>query len=243
MKILLVGYGKMGHMVEQVAHRRGHKIAGVIDSAEPGAWSAGEPEKADIAIEFSTPQSAVDNLRRCFEAHLPVVCGTTGWYDRMDEVRELCDKHGTALFYASNFSIGVYIFDQINARLAEIMEGYPSYDVSMEEIHHIHKQDYPSGTALTLAHTILEHLHRKKGSVAYLNSEPQPHLEDRITIHSLREGEVPGTHRVCYSSEVDEIRLEHVAKGREGFALGAVVAAEFLLGKHGVYTMRDLMHF
>lgn len=243
MKVLLIGYGKMGRAIHEILCQRNHQVVGIVDTHRNDEWEQALRKEPEVAIEFSTPGSAVNNLLHCFEKGIPVVCGTTGWYDRLEEVKGRCERHQSGLFYASNFSIGVYLFDRINAFLASLMDRYPQYDVSIEEIHHVHKLDYPSGTALTLANSITDSLARKSRSVAYLNTLPPASAPEELLIHSIREAEVPGTHRVTYTSEVDDIRLEHVAKGRGGFALGAVLAAEFLVTRKGVFTMKDLMQF
>lgn len=232
----------MGRLIEQIALQRGHHIVATIDNNTPQPWPAEWLQTSDVAIEFTTPNAAPHNIKNCIQAHLPIVCGTTGWYDHLPQIKALCTQHQGTLFYASNFSVGVYLFNQLNIYLAKLMERFSAYDVSMEEIHHCHKLDYPSGTALTLAEGIMENLLRKKNIVTYLNNNPKPKTEDTdLAIHAVRTGEVPGTHRVDYTSEVDEIHLEHRAKGRDGFALGAVLAAEFLLQKKGIFTMQDLM--
>ncbi len=222
MKIALIGYGKMGHAVEAYAAERGHAVVCRIDKDDP--WPEGIA--ADVAVEFTTPATAVDNLKRCFEAGLPVVCGTTGWYDRYEEVCAACRCAGGRLLTATNFSIGMNIMFALNEHLARLMQGQP-YTVDIAETHHIHKLDKPSGTAITLQQQIVESGKRK--------------AED-IPIASYREGEVPGTHTVKYDSTVDTLYLTHEAHNRVGLAQGAVVAAEWLAGAEaGVYTMRDVL--
>lgn len=235
MKIALLGYGKMGREVEKTAIERNHEIALTID-IENATWHPSEIIGIDAAIEFSTPGSAVDNILKCFEANVPVVVGTTGWLDRFEEIKETCIEKEQALFYASNFSIGVNIFFEINRKLAQLMDTQPGYDVSMEEIHHIHKLDAPSGTAITIAEDIISNVKRKQ---EWVNAESNE--EDKIGITSAREGEVPGTHSINYDSPEDHIQIMHKAKGRKGFALGAVLAAEWIIGKQGVFSMKDLM--
>ncbi len=191
-----------------------------------------------MAIEFTVPSTALSNYMKCFEANVPVVSGTTGWLDRMDEVKEKCEKEGKTFFYASNYSIGVNIFFAVNSYLAKIMNNFPSYNVRMTETHHIHKLDAPSGTAITLAEGILEQVDRKECWV--LETEEKP---TDLAIHAIREGEVPGIHEIIYDSEADYISIKHDAKSRAGFALGAVVAAEFTAGKKGFLGMKDLFKF
>ncbi len=235
MNILLLGYGKMGKMIEEIALLRNHNIAYIIDKDD--SWDDIDAEKIDVAIDFSTPQSVIDNIVACFNRNIPVVVGTTGWYGRLNEIRDLAIEHGKGLFVASNFSVGMLIFNKINKELAVLMNNQPSYDVSIEEIHHIHKLDAPSGTAITLAETIIDNLDRKtKWELDNENEKP-----DIINIQAQRIGEVPGTHSITYSSEVDDIIITHQAHNRKGFALGAVLAAEFMNGKKGYYSMNDLI--
>lgn len=223
MKIALIGYGKMGHAIEDLAIGRGHEVIVRIDRDEP--WPA--KIDADVAIEFTTPATATANLLRCFEVGLPVVCGTTGWYADYEKVAAECKSRNGRLFTATNFSIGMNIMFELNRRLAELMHGREDYKVSISETHHIHKLDAPSGTAITLQEQIVENGQRKV---------------DSIPIASFREGEVPGTHTVVYDSEIDTITLTHEAHSRKGLALGALLAAEFLAtAKPGVYTMKDIL--
>lgn len=237
MKIALIGYGKMGKTIEQIAIRRGHQIVSIIDVNNPEAFNSPEFSRADVAIEFTTPATAVSNYKKCFAAHIPVVSGTTGWLAQLEEIKRLCAEEGQTFFYASNFSIGVNIFFAVNQYLAKIMNQFPAYDVSMTETHHIHKLDAPSGTAITLAEDIIKALDRKKA----WKLETAETKED-LPIHAIREGEVPGIHEITYDSEVDYIRIEHSAKSREGFALGAVIAAEFTAGKKGFLGMDNLLN-
>ena len=238
MKIALIGYGKMGKTIEKIALERGHEIVTVIDVSNPEDFNSAAFKSADVAIEFTVPSTALSNYMKCFEANVPVVSGTTGWLDRMDEVKEKCEKEGKTFFYASNYSIGVNIFFAVNSYLARIMNNFPSYNVRMTETHHIHKLDAPSGTAITLAEGILEHVDRKERWV--LETEEKP---TDLAIHAIREGEVPGIHEIIYDSEADYISIKHDAKSRAGFALGAVVAAEFTAGKKGFLGMKDLFKF
>lgn len=236
MRICLIGYGRMGHEVEKVALSRRHEIVGRLD----GEWDR-LPE-CDVAIEFTTPESAFDNIYKAIEQNVKVVSGTTGWLRRWDDAVTAVDRNKGTLFYASNFSIGVYIFRQINRQLARMMNHFPDYQPTMEEVHHIHKLDYPSGTALTLADDVIEQLASKTESLAYLAPDKAPeHRPDKLLIRSVREGEVPGTHTITYESDVDKIEITHEAKDRAGLALGAVLAAEFVQNKQGVYGMEDLV--
>lgn len=238
MKIALIGYGKMGHEIEQIALSRGHEIVCIIDVNNSDDFESAAFKSADVAIEFTTPTVAFSNYQRCFKAHVPVVAGTTGWLEHLPEIKKACADEGQTFFYASNFSLGVNIFFALNKYLADIMNGFPAYQVSMEETHHIHKLDAPSGTAITLAEDLIDHIDRKNSWI-----EGQPAEQDQIRIKSIREGEVPGIHTVIYESEVDSISITHDAKNRRGLALGAVVAAEFTSGKKGFLTMQDVLKF
>ncbi len=237
MKIALIGYGKMGKTIEQIAIARGHEIVARIDIDNQQDFESEEFKSADVAIEFSQPQSAMNNYRRAFAAGVKVVSGTTGWLDNMPEVKEACEK-GSTFFYSSNYSLGVNIFFALNKYLANIMNGFANYEVSMEETHHIHKLDAPSGTAITLAEGIIENISRKDGWVEGV--EP---TVNQIGITSYRRDEVPGIHTIKYESDVDTITITHDAKSRAGFALGAVVAAEFIKDKTGFVTMQDMLKF
>ncbi len=237
MKIALIGYGKMGHAIEQIALQRGHEIVSVIDVNNQEDFMSDAFKSADVAIEFSMPAVAMDNYRRAFAAGVPVVSGTTGWLEHLPEIKEAC-KAGQTFFYASNFSLGVNIFFALNKYLAKIMNDFPAYDVRMVETHHVHKLDAPSGTAITLAEGLIDNIERKNKWVE--GKEP---AEDEIGICSVREGEVPGIHTVIYESDVDTISITHDAKSRMGFALGAVIAAEFTCGKKGFLTMQDMLKF
>ncbi|MCK9163400.1 MAG: 4-hydroxy-tetrahydrodipicolinate reductase [Bacteroidales bacterium] len=235
MNILLIGYGKMGQVVKKVARQRNHNIAFIIDNEKD--WQELGDIQIDVAIDFSTPFIVVDNIVECFNRHIPIVVGTTGWYSRLGELKELAEKEERGLFVASNFSIGMFIFNKINEELSKLMNNQPSYDVSIEEIHHIHKLDAPSGTAITLAETIIDNLDRKGKWV--LDSEKEE--ANSININSQRIGEVPGTHTITYSSEVDDIIITHQAHNRIGWALGSILAAEFMKEKKGFYNMKDLI--
>lgn len=239
MKIALIGYGKMGHTIEQIALERGHQIVSIIDINNAGDIYSDAFKSADVAIEFTTPATAFDNYMKCFEVGVPVVSGTTGWLSRLDEVKRMCEQEGKTFFYASNFSIGVNIFFALNKYLAKIMNNFPAYDVRMKETHHIHKLDAPSGTAITLAEGILKNIDRKtRWTLADKASRPSD-----LPIQAIREGEVPGIHEIIYESDADTISIKHDAKNRTGFALGAVIAAEFTAGKKGFLGMDDLFHF
>lgn len=238
MKIALIGYGKMGKTIERIALERGHRIVSVIDVGNTGDFGSEAFRSADVAIEFTTPATAFSNYMKCFDAGVPVVSGTTGWLDRIDEVKERCAREGKTFFYASNFSIGVNIFFAVNRYLARLMNRFPAYDVSLEEVHHIHKLDAPSGTAITLADDILKTVERKKRWTLGREEDPAD-----LAVRAVREGEVPGIHEVVYESETDTIAIRHSAKSREGFALGAVIAAEFTCGKQGFLGMEDMLQF
>jgi 4-hydroxy-tetrahydrodipicolinate reductase len=237
LKIILIGYGRMGHEIEKAAVKRGHEIVSQIDKDNQDKLNPEHLQKADVAIEFSVPDAAYDNIMACFKAGLPVVSGTTGWLDKYYDVRRYCLENDNAFFYASNFSIGVNLFFQLNKQLAKIMDSYTNYNVSIEEIHHKHKLDAPSGTAVTLAEMIIKEMNRKQKWTKDDNPE-----DEEIGVHSVRENEVPGIHQVFYESEFDQIEVKHSAKSREGFSLGAVMAAEFLEDKKGIYTMDDLLN-
>lgn len=238
MNIAIIGYGKVGHEIEKICRERGHNIVCTIDANEEAKFDSDEFKSADVAIEFSSPESALNNYKLAFAANVPVVSGTTGWLDKIDVVKEACEKDGQTFFYASNFSLGVNILFAVNKYLANIMNDFPEYDVHVDETHHIHKLDAPSGTALTIAEGILQSLERKKQwKLDKQNSD------DDLQINAFREGEVPGIHTIKYESEVDSITLSHDAKSRKGFALGAVVAAEFAAKKKGFLGMEDLLPF
>lgn len=235
MNIALFGYGKMGKEIEAIALKRGHTIVLKIDKDNVDTIIDTDLKKADVIIEFSTPHTVLDNIKRCINAQVPVVVGTTGWYDSFDAIKKLCSEKNGALFHATNFSLGVNLFFKVNTYLAELMNKYNDYEVSMEEIHHIHKLDKPSGTAITLAEQILKKIDKKtKWSIDKKDT-------DTLFIKDIREGEVPGTHIIKYQSEVDDIEIMHKAHNRKGFALGAVIAAEFLNGKKGIYSMSDII--
>lgn len=236
MKIALIGYGKMGRMIEKIALDRGHEIVCKIDVYNQSDFGSAEFASADVAIEFTTPKTAVGNIERSFAAGVPVVCGTTGWLEQMDHIKDLCEQTKGALFYASNYSLGVNIFMAVNRYLAKIMNGFKQYDPTINEVHHIHKLDHPSGTAITLAEGIMSQLERKNAWTEEADAEG-------LLITHQREGEVPGIHTITWDSAEDTISMRHEAKGREGLALGAVAAAEWLAGRQGFYTMADMLKF
>ena len=235
MNIALFGYGKMGKEIESIALQRNHTITLKITNENINNITESDLQKADVAIEFSTPQTVITNIKKCFNANLPIVVGTTGWYENFEEIKKLCaDKKGS-LFHATNFSLGVNLFFKVNMYLAELMNKCNDYDVSMEEIHHTHKLDKPSGTAITLANQVIEKIERKKNwSITTPSAET-------LYIKDVREGEVPGTHIIKYQSPIDDIEIMHKAHNRKGFALGAVIAAEFLKDKKGVFSMNDII--
>ena len=227
MKIALLGYGRMGQAIEKIAIDRGHTIVAKIDKDNPD-----EAYEADVAINFSIPTAAYENITSAIDKKIPVVCGTTGWLDRLDEVETLCQQNEGAFLYASNFSLGVNLFFELNVKLADMMQKQPLYTASIEEIHHTQKLDKPSGTAITLAEGI-----PSAGNLWHL-------VEDNgegVPITSIRKDEVPGTHTVTHRSEIDEISITHTAHNRTGFALGAIIAAEWIQNKKGIFSMRDVL--
>ncbi len=245
MNIILLGYGKMGQIIERYALKRGHQIFLVVDEHNRPNLTADDIRGADVAIDFSVPSAALDNMNLCLEAGVPIVVGTTGWYDQLQDVKAKCLAFGGSILYGSNFSIGVNVFFHINRMLAKALQPYKQYDVQVEEIHHIHKLDAPSGTAITIAEGILDNSDVKTNWVNTVVGEqdeiiPKP---QELLIESHRIEEVPGTHTVLYSSEVDQIEFKHTAHSRDGFALGAVVAAEWLNGKKGFYQVTEIFDF
>ena len=237
MKAAIIGYGKMGREIERILIERGHEVVLKIDVDNAHDLTAENLSKVDVAIEFTTPSTAEANIRRCLECGGAVVSGTTGWTDHLPDMERLCLERGGALFYASNFCLGVNLMFRLNRRLAEMMNPFGNYEVTISETHHIHKKDSPSGTAITLAEGIIEGLDRKNGWV----NTPTTDDGALIAVESLREGEVPGIHTVVYESEDDRLEISHTIKNRRTLAMGAVVAAEFLCGKQGVYNMNDLL--
>lgn len=236
MNIALIGYGKMGKAIEEIALQRGHMIVLKIDFDNLQDLTKENVQKADVAIEFTGPHSAFENVLRCLEYGVPLVCGSTGWLDKWEEVKKLCNEVNGSLLYASNFSVGVNLFFEINQYVASLMSKHPEYDVSMEEIHHTQKKDAPSGTAITLAEQVLANISSKKNWV----NEGATKAEE-LSIISKRIDPAPGTHSIKYSSPIDDIEIIHTAHSRKGFATGAVLAAEFLEGKKGIYTMKEVL--
>jgi 4-hydroxy-tetrahydrodipicolinate reductase len=245
MKIALLGYGKMGQIIERFALERGHEIVLKINVDNRAELSTSSLSKADVAIDFSAPDAAISNIYACFDANVPVVVGTTGWYGQLQEVKNDCLGSNNTLLYGSNFSIGVNLFFHINKIMARLMNNFPAYDVQVEEIHHTQKLDSPSGTAMTIAEGIIENLERKQEWVNELEGTPFDEVlrNDQLLIASQRLDQVPGTHTVVYSSEVDDIELKHTAHSRAGFALGAVIAAEWLQHKQGFFNIADIFNF
>lgn len=251
MKIALIGYGKMGKEIEKIAVARGHEIVSIIDVDNQDDFNSEAFKSADVAIEFTNPMVAYDNYMRTFAAGVKLVSGSTGWMDKHgEEVKELCTKGGKTLFWSSNFSLGVAIFSAVNNYLAKIMNNFPAYEVSMTETHHVHKLDAPSGTAITLAEGILENMNRKnkwvKGTLAAPDGTVSGTTEcadNEFPVSSIREGEVFGIHTIRYESEADSISITHDAKNRKGFALGAVLAAEYTARHEGLLGMNDLFQF
>ena len=251
MKIALIGYGKMGKMIEQIAKDRGHEIVCVIDIDNQEDFDSPQFASADVAIEFTNPTAAYGNYLRAFKHNVKVVSGSTGWMkEHGDDVKRMCSEGGQTLFWASNFSVGVAIFSAVNRYLAKIMNQFPQYDVKMEETHHIHKLDAPSGTAITLAEEIISDLDRKdkwvkgvqrnaNGTVTGTNDVPA----DELPIESIRRDEVPGIHTITYDSEADKITITHDAHSRQGFAMGAVLAAEYTQNHNGLLTISDMFKF
>ena len=251
MKIALIGYGKMGKMIEQIAISRGHEIVSIIDVDNQQDFDSEAFASADVAIEFTAPQAAYGNYLRAFSKGVKVVSGSTGWMkEHGDDVRRMCSEEGKTLFWASNFSIGVAIFSAVNRYLAKIMNGFQQYGVEMEEVHHIHKLDHPSGTAITLADEVVDNIDRLNGWAVGTVQNPDGSIEGTkdveagsLRIDSIRRGEVPGIHTVKYDSEADSITITHDAHSRQGFALGAVLAAEYTAEHNGLLTISDMFKF
>jgi 4-hydroxy-tetrahydrodipicolinate reductase len=238
MKIALIGYGKMGKAIEQLALSKGHEIVLKIDIGNANDFTRENINKADVAIEFTSPHSAFENVKRCLEAGIPVVCGSTGWLDKWKEIRQFCEEKNGTLIYASNYSIGVNLFFELNTYLAKLMSKHQEYDVSLKEIHHTEKKDAPSGTAITLAQQVLQFITTKKTWVNHSSEN-----KEELSILSERVDPAPGTHLVKYQSAVDEIEIIHTAHNRLGFAGGAVLAAEFAINKKGVFGMKEVLGF
>lgn len=237
MKIALIGYGKMGQMIEEVAVQHGHRIVLKINIENVADFTKEAMANADVAIEFTGPQTAFRNVKACIDFGVPVISGSTGWNKQLIEVKEYCKQKGGAFLHSSNFSIGVNIFFQVNKLLAKLMASQPAYEVTLKEIHHTQKLDAPSGTAVTLAEQVLHNIDRKK---SWVNHPPQN--DEELSIISQRIDPAPGTHFVKYTSVIDDIEIIHTAHNRTGFALGAVLGAEFIAGKKGVFTMDDVLH-
>lgn len=238
MNLALIGYGRMGHEIEAAALKRGHNIKLIVDVTNKADLNSDKLKGIDVAIEFSFPESALDNILKCLENRLPVVSGTTGWLEHYSEATTACQKYKTAFLHSTNFSIGVNILFKLNSELARLMGKYPEYNVAIEEIHHTKKLDAPSGTAITLS-TGITNNHPGYDGWAF----PGEASGKKIPVTAVREGNVPGTHNITWDSEIDTIKLGHEAKNRKGLALGAVIAAEFLAGREGVFTMNDVMGF
>ncbi len=236
MKIAILGYGKMGQEIERIAILRKHEVTLIIDSIEDWEKDGGRLGEADIAIEFSQPDTVLDNIYHCFDANVPVVVGTTGWYEDVEQVRIDCLDREQTIFYSANFSIGVNLFFDLNRKLAALMSKWVDYEISIEETHHIHKQDAPSGTAIVLANDIIRNSKRKEKWVKKMPENPE-----ELGIQSFRTENVPGTHKVKYESDADSIEIIHTAKNRRGFAVGTLLATEWLNGKKGIFEMKDLL--
>ncbi len=236
MKIALIGYGKMGKAIEEIALQRGHSVVLKIDFDNLQDFTRENMQKADVAIEFTGPHSAVQNITRCLQYGVPLVCGSTGWLHEWDKMKQLCEETNGSFLYASNFSVGVNLFFELNKYLAQLMGNHAEYNVSMEEIHHTQKKDAPSGTAITLAEQVLANIHSKKSWV----NQPESNASE-LSIISKRIDPAPGTHSIKYSSEIDDIEIIHTAHSRKGFATGAVLAAEFLPGKKGIFSMKEVL--
>jgi 4-hydroxy-tetrahydrodipicolinate reductase len=236
MNIALIGYGKMGKAIEEIALQRNHQVVLKIDENNLADFTIENLQKADVAIEFTGPHSAAANVTTCIQSGIPIVCGSTGWLEKWEEIKSLCNEVNGTLLYASNFSVGVNLFFELNKQLARLLSNHPEYNVSMEEIHHTQKKDAPSGTAITLAEQILQENSRKK---KWINDESA--AADELAIVSKRIDPAPGTHSIRYTSTVDDIEIIHTAHNRQGFATGAVLAAEFIHGKKGIFSMKEVL--
>jgi 4-hydroxy-tetrahydrodipicolinate reductase len=236
MKIALIGYGKMGKAIEEIALQKGHQIVLKIDLSNIDEFTKENLTQADVAIEFSSPHTAFNNVSKCIEYGVPVVCGSTGWLDKWNDIEVLCNQQNGALLYASNFSIGVNLFFELNTYLAKLMNKYDDYNVSLTEVHHTQKKDAPSGTAITLAQQVMQNISYKKTWVNHLTNNVS-----ELEIVSERIDPAPGTHTIKYYSPIDDIEITHTAHNRVGFASGAVLAAEFIAGKKGIFTMKDVL--
>ena len=235
MKIALYGYGKMGKTIERLAKDRGHEVVLRINSENAASITTNELKAADVAIEFSRPELAETHIKKCIEAQLPVIIGTTGWYDKYNSLKKACIEDDSAFLAATNFSVGVNLFFALNKQLAKLMQPHSDYKVEVEEIHHTEKLDAPSGTAITIAEGILENYSN------LTNWKLDEASDSELKIAAVRTPNVPGTHEVRYQSAIDEIAIKHTAHNRDGFALGAIIAAEFIINKHGVFTMNDVL--
>ena len=237
MKIALIGYGKMGHAIEQIASDKGHEIALRIGIENLEDFTLENVAKADVAIEFTSPHSAAENIKKCIEAGVAVVCGSTGWLQQLEEIKKNVTEKNGAFLYASNFSIGVNLFFELNNFLAKLMSKHENYHVMLEETHHTQKRDAPSGTAITLAEQVMANIKTKKHWVNHISDN-----ETELEIISERIDPAPGTHKIKYSSSIDDIEITHTAHNRQGFASGAVLAAEFICGKKGIFSMKDVLN-
>jgi len=237
MKIALIGYGKMGHAIEQIASDKGHEIALRIGIENLEDFTLENVAKADVAIEFTSPHSAAENIKKCIEAGVAVVCGSTGWLQQLEEIKKNVTEKNGAFLYASNFSIGVNLFFELNNFLAKLMSKHENYHVMLEETHHTQKSDAPSGTAITLAEQVMANIKTKKHWVNHISDN-----ETELEIISERIDPAPGTHKIKYSSSIDDIEITHTAHNRQGFASGAVLAAEFICGKKGIFSMKDVLN-
>ncbi len=238
MNIAIIGYGKMGKEIETLAIQRGHKIRLIIDKHNLLELNDNNLKEIDVAIEFTTPETAYDNYLKCFAANVPVVSGSTGWLDRFNELKKYCINNKKTFFYASNFSLGVNILFEINKQLARIMNQFDNYNIEIEEIHHTEKLDAPSGTAINLANDIINNIDRKEKW-----TKEKETIESDLAIKSLRKFKIPGIHTIKYESDVDTLLINHSAKSRKGFVLGAVLSAEYVNGKNGFFGMNDLLNF
>ncbi|MCH5599383.1 4-hydroxy-tetrahydrodipicolinate reductase [Niabella ginsengisoli] len=241
MKIALIGYGKMGKAIEQIALDRGHEIVLKIDETNLSDFTKENIAKAGVAIEFTGPHTAYENILKLLDLGVPTISGSTGWLDKMDTVQALCNNNNGSFIYASNFSVGVNLFFELNKKLAALMHPHKEYDVALEEIHHTQKRDAPSGTAITLAEGVMETYSEKKTWVNDVQLDSLLPQADELLIVSKRIDPDPGTHTIRYSSEIDDITITHSAHSRQGFALGAVIAAEFLKDKKGIFTMKEVL--
>jgi 4-hydroxy-tetrahydrodipicolinate reductase len=235
MKVLLIGYGRMGKEVHEVLKSRNHEVVKIIDQNNLNDLNELDANKIDVAIEFTQPDVAFDNITKCLSQKIPAVTGTTGWNEKLNDAAEICKTNKTAFLYASNFSIGVNLLFAMNEKLAALMNNHNQYNALITETHHIHKKDKPSGTAVTLAEQLVENINR------YKSFELDSTDQNVLPVHAIREGEVFGDHEISYKSEIDELKLSHSAKSRKGFALGAVLAAEFIQSRKGVFTMKDVL--